>query len=152
VPKGVYLAVDAPVPERDDIVAAIESCLDRLRTAYVDLLYVHWPAGSYDPTTTLETFQELRGAGKTKQPPKPDFFENARYFSEEIDCLAVGFSKFDTQCLEREHRSAGEPATSFGADEFVWILDSVFSFRNAFSGEETKFRCQAILSLCFLQG
>src|SRR6056297_3068930 len=32
----------------DDVVPAAKRCLDRLGLAYVDLLYVHWPAGSYD--------------------------------------------------------------------------------------------------------
>ncbi|MFB6109559.1 MAG: aldo/keto reductase [Halodesulfurarchaeum sp.] len=33
--------------------------LDRLDTDYVDLLYVHWPAGEYDPDGTLQALDEL---------------------------------------------------------------------------------------------
>lgn len=42
----------------------VDGCLDRLRTDYVDLLYVHWPADPYDPETTLGAFQELYDDGK----------------------------------------------------------------------------------------
>jgi 2,5-diketo-D-gluconate reductase B len=37
--------------------------LDRLQTEYVDLLYVHWPAGEYDPEATLGALEALRDDG-----------------------------------------------------------------------------------------
>ena len=37
--------------------------LDRLGVEYLDLLYVHWPARTYDPETTMPAFQELREDG-----------------------------------------------------------------------------------------
>ncbi|WP_222912896.1 aldo/keto reductase [Natrinema sp. SYSU A 869] len=88
--------VDEPVPERDDIITAVDSCLDRLRTEYVDLLYVHWPAGSYDPRTTLEAFQELYERGKTKHIGvsnfEPETLDVARdvldapIFANQVEC------------------------------------------------------------------
>jgi len=43
----------------EDVHATVEDSLDRLGTDYVDLLYVHWPAGEYDPAETLRAFDEL---------------------------------------------------------------------------------------------
>lgn len=42
--------------------STVES-LDRLDTEYVDLLYVHWPAGAYEPEGTLQALQTLRDDG-----------------------------------------------------------------------------------------
>ena len=36
---------------------------DRLSRETIDLLYVHWPAGEYDPKETLRAFDELRKEG-----------------------------------------------------------------------------------------
>jgi len=47
----------------DDVVPAAKRCLDRLGLAYVDLLYVHWPAGSYDAEATMAAFNALHDEG-----------------------------------------------------------------------------------------
>ena len=61
----VFLAtkvwIDQLAPE--DVVASTRESLDKLGTEYVDLLYVHWPAGAYDPAETLPAFAELRDDG-----------------------------------------------------------------------------------------
>jgi len=46
-----------------DVRSSVEASLDRLGTSYVDLLYVHWPLGEYDPATTLPVFDDLRDDG-----------------------------------------------------------------------------------------
>jgi 2,5-diketo-D-gluconate reductase B len=51
----------------EDVLASTEESLDRLETEYVDLLYVHWPAGSYEPATTLSAFDELRDSGRIER-------------------------------------------------------------------------------------
>ena len=85
--EEVFLATktahpDHPVPEREDVLSAVEGCLDRLGTDYVDLLYVHWPADPYDPETTLGAFDELRDAGKVRHVGvsnfEPDQLDRAR--------------------------------------------------------------------------
>jgi diketogulonate reductase-like aldo/keto reductase len=48
----------------EDVLASTAESLERLGTDYVDLLYVHWPAGAYDPATTLSAFDELRESGR----------------------------------------------------------------------------------------
>lgn len=40
----------------------VEESLSSLRTDYIDLLYVHWPAHEYDPRRTFEVFADLREA------------------------------------------------------------------------------------------
>ncbi|MEF8842873.1 MAG: aldo/keto reductase [Haloarculaceae archaeon] len=85
--EEVFLATktahpDHPVPEREDVQSAVEGCLDRLGTDYVDLLYVHWPADPYDPETTLGAFDELHDAGTVRHVGvsnfEPDQLDRAR--------------------------------------------------------------------------
>jgi 2,5-diketo-D-gluconate reductase B len=47
----------------EDVVASTERSLDKLGVESVDLLYVHWPARSYDPEETLPALAELRDRG-----------------------------------------------------------------------------------------
>lgn len=47
----------------DDVIATAQESLERLGVASVDLLYVHWPARTYDPENTLAAFDELRDRG-----------------------------------------------------------------------------------------
>jgi diketogulonate reductase-like aldo/keto reductase len=47
----------------DDVIHSTTESLDRLGVGSVDLLYVHWPAGEYDPEDTLAAFAELRDRG-----------------------------------------------------------------------------------------
>ncbi|MEF8831461.1 MAG: aldo/keto reductase, partial [Halobacteriales archaeon] len=47
----------------DDVLETARESLDRLGVDYVDLLYVHWPARTYDPSGTLPAFDELREEG-----------------------------------------------------------------------------------------
>jgi 2,5-diketo-D-gluconate reductase B len=47
----------------DDAIATAERSLEELGVAYLDLLYVHWPAGSYDPEETMTALAHLRDRG-----------------------------------------------------------------------------------------
>ncbi len=49
------------------VLASVEDSLGRLGTDYVDLLYVHWPAGDYDPPETLRAFDELSDDGTVER-------------------------------------------------------------------------------------
>lgn len=51
----------------EDTLETAHRSLDRLGTEYVDLLYVHWPAGEYEAEATLEAFDELAEAGVTER-------------------------------------------------------------------------------------
>ena len=64
--EDVFLAtkvwIDSLAP--DGVLETTEESLDRLGTDYVDLLYVHWPAGEYDPEETLPAFERLHEDGR----------------------------------------------------------------------------------------
>jgi len=47
----------------DDVIASTKESLEKLGTEYVDMMYVHWPAGDYDPAETLPAFAELQDEG-----------------------------------------------------------------------------------------
>ncbi|WP_142985780.1 aldo/keto reductase [Halorubrum cibi] len=47
----------------EDVIETTEESLEKLGVDAVDLLYVHWPAGAYDPEETLPAFDELRDRG-----------------------------------------------------------------------------------------
>jgi 2,5-diketo-D-gluconate reductase B len=74
--EDVFLATktvhyDVPDPEGEeleqtDVARAARGCLDRLGVDYVDLLYVHWPAGVYDPETVLRAYEQLHKQGVTR--------------------------------------------------------------------------------------
>ena len=64
--EEVFLAtkvwIDRLAPE--DVLDSTEESLEKLGTEYVDLLYVHWPAGEYDPEATLPAFETLQEDGR----------------------------------------------------------------------------------------
>ncbi|PSP87686.1 aldehyde oxidoreductase [Halobacteriales archaeon QS_4_66_20] len=47
----------------DSVVSTTRASLQKLGIDYVDLLYVHWPAGEYDPEATLPAFDDLYDEG-----------------------------------------------------------------------------------------
>jgi diketogulonate reductase-like aldo/keto reductase len=51
----------------DDVLATTRESLDRLGTDYLDLLYVHWPAGDYAPEETLAAFDALYEEGTIRR-------------------------------------------------------------------------------------
>jgi len=49
--------------EAERVAASTRESLEKLSTDYVDLLYIHWPAGTYEPAATLPAFDELYDEG-----------------------------------------------------------------------------------------
>jgi diketogulonate reductase-like aldo/keto reductase len=47
----------------DDVHSSVADSLSDLGVDSVDLLYVHWPSGAYDPESTLAAFDELYAEG-----------------------------------------------------------------------------------------
>jgi 2,5-diketo-D-gluconate reductase B len=48
------------------VIKSTEESLKKLGLDYIDILYVHWPAGSYNAEKTLPAFSELADQGKIK--------------------------------------------------------------------------------------
>ncbi|CCQ36503.1 probable oxidoreductase (aldo-keto reductase family protein) [Natronomonas moolapensis 8.8.11] len=63
--EDVFLATKVWIDSlaHDDVLESTEESLEKLGTEYVDLLYVHWPAGEYEPEATLSAFEQLRESG-----------------------------------------------------------------------------------------
>jgi len=80
----------------EDVRESFADSLDRLGTDYVDLLYVHWPARTYEPSETLRAFDELYEQGAIKRVGvsnfEPDHVEEARehleapVFANQVEC------------------------------------------------------------------
>ncbi len=66
--EGVFLATKVWIDNLDyeGVKSSTEQSLRRLDTGYVDLLYIHWPAGKYGPKDTLRAFNELKDDGMIK--------------------------------------------------------------------------------------
>ncbi|TYT61118.1 aldo/keto reductase [Natrialba swarupiae] len=64
--EDVFLATKIWISNlaREDVLKTARESLDRLGVEYVDVLYVHWPARTYDPEETLEAFTELHEEGQ----------------------------------------------------------------------------------------
>jgi 2,5-diketo-D-gluconate reductase B len=66
----------------DDAIAATERSVDRLGVDSVDMLYVHWPAGTYDPEGTMAALEEVRDRGLIERVGvsnfEPEHVEEAR--------------------------------------------------------------------------
>jgi diketogulonate reductase-like aldo/keto reductase len=67
--EEVFLATKVWISnlEREDVIRSTEQSLDRLDTDYADLLYVHWPAGAYDPGETLPALERLVERGLVRR-------------------------------------------------------------------------------------
>ncbi|PSQ44206.1 aldehyde oxidoreductase [Halobacteriales archaeon SW_7_68_16] len=63
--EAVFLATKIWIDRLDEagIRESFERSLEKLGTDYVDLLYVHWPARSYDVEETMGTFADLYDDG-----------------------------------------------------------------------------------------
>lgn len=91
---------------------AIDRSLDRLGLDYIDLFYVHWPAGVYDAATVLPQFEQAYDDGKIRHVGvanfTPELLDEARSVMEvPIAAHQVEFHPFlrQTELLEyaREH-------------------------------------------------
>nr|WP_304449475.1 aldo/keto reductase [Halomarina sp. PSRA2] len=47
----------------EDVLESTRESMDKLGVDYLDLLYVHWPAGEYDPADTLGALTHLQDEG-----------------------------------------------------------------------------------------
>src|SRR6056297_382020 len=85
--EDVFLATKVWTSElaHDDVLASTEESLQKLDTDYVDLLYVHWPAETYDAEDTLSAFAELKERGDIERIGVSNF--EPRHLDEARDVL-----------------------------------------------------------------
>lgn len=50
--------------QKENVISSTEESLDNLGVDKIDLMYIHWPSGDYDPENTFEGFQQLIEEGK----------------------------------------------------------------------------------------
>ncbi|MFB6189559.1 MAG: aldo/keto reductase [Halapricum sp.] len=66
----------------EDVLETARESLDRLGLDYLDVLYVHWPSGPYDPEGTMRAFEELYDEGAIRRIGvsnfEPHHIEDAR--------------------------------------------------------------------------
>jgi 2,5-diketo-D-gluconate reductase B len=67
--EEVFLATKVWIDNlaEDDVIDSTTESLEKLGTDYIDLLYVHWPARTYDPVATLSAFEQLVEDGRVER-------------------------------------------------------------------------------------
>jgi 2,5-diketo-D-gluconate reductase B len=86
--EDVFLATKVWISElsHDDVIETTENSLERLGVDHVDLLYIHWPSGEYDPEGTISAFNQLFDEGKIERFGvsnfEPEHVEEAREHAE----------------------------------------------------------------------
>jgi Aldo/keto reductases, related to diketogulonate reductase len=67
--KDFFLAskvwIDKLEPEK--VKESTKKSVEKLGVDYIDLMYVHWPSGSYQPQETLKAFKEMVHSGEIKK-------------------------------------------------------------------------------------
>ena len=108
--EEVFLATKVWISNlsRADVVETTQESLAKLGVDDVDLLYVHWPAGEYDPDETLPAFDELVDRGLTDHVGvsnfEPDHVERAmETLDAPVFANQVETHPFCTQTELREH-------------------------------------------------
>ena len=80
----------------DDVIHSTTESLDKLGVSSLDLLYVHWPSGEYDPEDTLPALAELKDRGAIDRIGvsnfEPEHIDAARevldepIFADQVEC------------------------------------------------------------------
>ncbi|ELZ31180.1 aldehyde reductase [Halogeometricum pallidum JCM 14848] len=104
----------------DDVHDAVEGSLDRLGVDTIDLLYVHWPLGDYDPEETLEAYNELVAEGTVSNIGvsnfSPEILDTAlEYADPTVAANQIELHPLLQQERSREfHRERGVQTTAYG--------------------------------------
>ncbi|RQG98981.1 aldo/keto reductase [Natrarchaeobius oligotrophus] len=96
----------------EEVLDSVETSLDDLGVDRLDLLYVHWPAGTYDPEETLRAFNELHEDGVVANVGvsnfTPELLDEARalldppIFAHQVELHPL-FQQRELQEYAREH-------------------------------------------------
>ncbi|QLH76113.1 aldo/keto reductase [Halosimplex rubrum] len=95
-----------------DVLETAAASRDRLGVDAIDLLYVHWPADSYDPDETLRALDELRDEGVVRHVGlsnfTPDLLDEARdsldapVAAHQVECHPL-LQQDELRAYAREH-------------------------------------------------
>ncbi|MFC4987584.1 aldo/keto reductase [Saliphagus infecundisoli] len=85
--EDVFLATKVSTSNlaSEDVLETAHESADRLGVETIDLLYVHWPKGSYDAEDTLSAFDELYDKGLIENVGVSNF--EPRHIEEAMDIL-----------------------------------------------------------------
>lgn len=72
---------------RENVIESTKESVEKLGVDYVDLMYIHWPAGDYSPQETLKGFKELIHSGEIKN---------------------IGISNFEPEQVDKAMEIAGD--------------------------------------------
>jgi 2,5-diketo-D-gluconate reductase B len=87
--EDVFLATKLWIENlnHDDVIDSANESMDKLGVDSLDLLYVHWPSGEYDPEDTLPALEELKSQGKIEHIGvsnfEPEHLDTAREILDE---------------------------------------------------------------------
>jgi len=95
-----------------DVRETARKSLDRLGLDRVDLLYVHWPTGAYDPDATLPAFDALREAGLTDHVGVSNFTPDLLREAAEILDAPIAAHQVECHPGSNSRSSAGSQPSS----------------------------------------
>ncbi len=96
--EDVFLATKVWIDQlgHDDVIESTKESMEKLGVDYLDLLYIHWPSGDYDPEETLGAFDELVDEGLIERIGvsnfTPEHLDEARevaehpIFANQVEC------------------------------------------------------------------
>ncbi len=96
--EDVFLATKLWIENlnHDDVIDSTNESLDKLGVDSLDLLYVHWPSGEYEPEDTLPALEELKSQGKIDNIGvsnfEPEHIDTAQQvldepiFADQVEC------------------------------------------------------------------
>lgn len=101
----------------DGVHRSLEASLDRLGVSYVDVLYVHFPTGAYDPAETMPAFEDLHDRGMIRSIGVSNFTpEDLEVAGDHLDVpIAANQVELHPWCQQRD-------LLSFAADRSIHVV------------------------------
>jgi diketogulonate reductase-like aldo/keto reductase len=88
----------------DRVFESTAESLDRLGTEYLDLLYVHWPTGDYEPEETLTALEELREDGVIERIGVSNFEPSHIETAQDVLDTPIFANQIETHPLLQQRR------------------------------------------------